>query len=106
MTSAPVSLRLDSRTRARLEAEARRAERPMSQVAIRAIGAWLDAQEALRRQIDEAAAAADEGVFVSREAVGAWMESWGTEAERPVPEPDIMPQGRGAVDGGGRPSDA
>lgn len=43
----------------------------MSQVATRAIGAWLDAQVALRRQIEEAAAEAGEGMFVSREAVEA-----------------------------------
>ena len=89
MSSTPVSLRLDPAIRARLEAEARRAERPVSQVAQRAIAAWLDAQEELRRQIDAAVEEADRGVFVSRERVATWMEGWGTVEEGPVPEPDV-----------------
>lgn len=87
----PVSLRLDGGTRDRLAAEAARLDRPAAQVASRAIRSWLDAQDELRRQIDEAVDEADRGVFVSSEAVGAWMESWGTDRETPMPEPDIRP---------------
>ena len=91
MPATPVSLRLDDDTRSRLAAEAARLDRPAAQVATRAIRSWLDAQDALRRQIDEAVEEADRGVFVSSEAMGAWMDSWGTEHEAPVPEPDIHP---------------
>ena len=35
--------------------------------------------------------AADRGAFLSSEAVGAWMDDWGTEREGPVPETDIGP---------------
>jgi predicted transcriptional regulator len=89
MPTTPVSLRLDEQTRARLAAEAARAERPLAQVASRAIASWLDAQDELRRQIDAAAEEADKGEFVSRESVGAWMDRWGTEAEGQVPAPDL-----------------
>jgi predicted transcriptional regulator len=91
--SNPVSLRLDDETRARLAAEAARLDRPAAQVATRAIRSWLDAQDALRRQIDAAVEEADQGVFVSSEAVGAWMDSWGSEHEASLPEPDIRPTG-------------
>lgn len=41
--------------------------------------------------IDTALAEADKGIFVSQETVDRWMESWGTENELPMPEPDIFP---------------
>jgi predicted transcriptional regulator len=87
MPAAPFSLRLDPETRARLEEEARRLDRPAAQVATRAIVRWLDAQAALRVEIDAAVAEADAGVFVSAEAMHAWMETW--ESETPPPEPDL-----------------
>ena len=91
MPATPVSLRLDDKTRARLAAEAARLDRPAAQVATRAIRSWLDAQDSLRRQVDAAVDEANEGVFVSSEAVGAWMDSWDTEHEAPLPEADISP---------------
>jgi predicted transcriptional regulator len=87
----PFSLRLDEATRARLEAEARRLDRPASQVAQRAIQRYLDAQEALRREIDAALEEADAGVFVSADAMHAWIDTWGTDRAAPPPEPDIFP---------------
>lgn len=89
MPATPVSLRLDDDTRARLTAEAARLDRPAAQVATRAIRSWLNAQDALRRQIDAAVEEADRGVFISSEAVGAWMDSWDTERESPMPKPDV-----------------
>jgi predicted transcriptional regulator len=89
MPAAPFSLRLDAETRARLEEEARRLDRPAAQVAARAIVRWLDAQAALRAEIDAAVAEADAGVFVSAEAMHAWMETW--DSETTPPEPDIRP---------------
>ena len=87
--AAPFSLRLDPETRARLEAEARRLDRPAAQVAARAIVRWLDAEAALRAEIDAALAEADAGVFVLAEAMHAWMETWDSPAEAPPPEPDL-----------------
>ena len=94
MSAVPFSLRLDADTRTRLEAEARRLDRPASQVAQRAIERYLDAQAALRREIDAAVAEADEGRFVSAEAVHAWMETWGSTHEAPPPEPDVIDPAR------------
>ena len=50
--AAPFSLRLDPETRARLEAEARRLDRPAAQVAARAIVRWLDAERHVVWAID------------------------------------------------------
>jgi hypothetical protein len=43
--------------------------------------------EAVRAALEEA----DKGVFVSSEAAHRWMESWDTDNELPIPEPDIFP---------------
>jgi predicted transcriptional regulator len=93
MTTQPFSLRLDADTRARLEAEARRLDRPAAQVAARAITRWLDAEATLRSEIDAAVAEAEAGAFVSSEAVAAWMETWGSGSEAPPPAADILPRG-------------
>ena len=79
--------------RRRLDAEARRVSRPASQVAERAIARYLDAQELLRRQIDEAVLEADAGVFISDTAIHRWMEGW-DEGDDGPPEADMHP-GRG-----------
>jgi predicted transcriptional regulator len=92
MPGSPFSLRLEDEMRARLEEEARRAGRPAAQVAVRAIGRYLEAQERFREEIDAALAEAEAGVFISAEAAHAWMEGWGTEAETPPPAPDIRPE--------------
>jgi predicted transcriptional regulator len=91
MSNAPFSLRLPPATRQRLDAEAQRLDRPASQVAERAIVRYLDAQETLRRQIDEAATQANAGVFISEAALHDWMETWSGAEETAIPEPDISP---------------
>jgi predicted transcriptional regulator len=88
MPNTPFSLRLDPEIRRRLDEEARRVERPASQVAERAIRRYLDGQQELRRLIDEAVADADRSDFVSQEAVHRWMDSWDSQ-DLPPPEPDI-----------------
>lgn len=90
MASVPFSVRLDAETRARLEEEAQRVERPASQIAQRAIERYLDAQDDFRRMVEEALEEAKAGVFISSEAMNAWVDSWGTENELPPPEPDVF----------------
>ena len=88
--SVPLSVPMDDELHARLQAAAEREDRPAPQVAALAIAAWLDGQDEMARAIDAAVEQADRGRFVSREAVAAWMDGWGTAAE-PPPEPDIEP---------------
>jgi predicted transcriptional regulator len=90
MPNAPFSLRLKPHVKARLEEEARIADRSASYLANKAVEAFLEARAFKREQIAAALAEADKGVFVSEEAMGKWMESWDTENELPPPEPDIF----------------
>ena len=92
MASRPFSLRLSSDLKDRLEAVAEDEDRSASYIATKAIEAFLDARDARDRAIREAVEEADKGIFVSSEAVDRWMESWGTDNELPMPEPDIFPE--------------
>jgi len=51
---------------------------------------FLRRSEAERKLLKERMAEADEGVFISAEAMNRWIESWGTENELPPPEPDVF----------------
>lgn len=93
MTTPPFSLRLDARTRARLEKAAKSQNRSAAFVVQRALNTYLDVQERFQKDMEDAIAEADKGVFVSQEAMHVWMASWDTDNELPPPEPDIIPPG-------------
>lgn len=90
MASSPFSLRLSPELKERLDSVAESEDRSASYVATKAIEAFLDARDARHEAIRAAVAEADKGVFVSSEAVDRWMESWGTDNELPMPEPDVF----------------
>ena len=87
--STPISLRIDPELKRELEELARREERPLSQVAVRALRAYVKAQKERRTAIEEAMRQADEGCFISAQAIHDWMRSWDTDDELPPPEPDV-----------------
>jgi predicted transcriptional regulator len=94
MNNVPFSLRLEPVLKSRLEEAAQSEDRSASYVATRAIESFLDARDAKRAEIEAALVEADKGIFVSQEAVHRWMESWDTDNELPMPEPDIFPDSR------------
>lgn len=89
-TSARFSMRLEPDLKEWLEEEAKLHDRSAGYIAAQAIATQKLRSESRRRMIDEAVLEADKGVFVSSEAVSAWMNSWGSENELPVPKPDIF----------------
>jgi predicted transcriptional regulator len=60
-----------------------------SSLANKAIETFLAARAAKRSQIEAALADAEKGEFISGEALDRWIDSWGTEAELPAPEPRV-----------------
>ena len=51
-----------------------------------------DLKENIKRAaIREAVLEADKGIFISQDKMDAWVSSWGTDSEYPLPEPDIFP---------------
>lgn len=91
MPTAPYTFRMDDNLRKALEQEAQYEDRPASQLANRAIKAMIQAKTAKRQAIEAALVEADKGEFISQEAMNKWMDSWDTDNELPIPEPDIFP---------------
>ena len=91
MPTVPFSLRIDRDIKTKLEREAILEDRSAGYVAQKAIEEYLDAKAYKRECLRAAAAEADKGIFISEEAMDAWMKSWDTDHELPVPEPDIFP---------------
>ena len=91
MATERLSLRIEADLKRSLEREAKLEERSASYLAVKAIEAMILSRAKKRAAIRSAVAEADEGVFVSQDAMDSWVASWDTEAELPPPEPDIQP---------------
>lgn len=91
MGTSPYSIRLDDTLRQALEREAALEDRAPAQLAVRAIRSMLEAKAARRTAIEEAIARADQGRFISSDAMSDWIDSWDTDDERPAPIVDIAP---------------
>ena len=89
MATARLSLRIDVNLKKDLEREAKREERSASYLVVKAIEALLRDRSDKRTAIRVAVSEADEGAFISQEAMDAWVSSWGEDSERPPPEPDV-----------------
>ena len=90
MATERLSLRIDANLKKNLEQEARREDRSASYLAVKAIEAMLRDRAEKRDAIRAAVLEADEGAFISQEAMDAWISSWGEDAELPPPEPDVQ----------------
>ena len=84
------SVRLPDALRREVDEFAKATKRSRSFVVKEAVAAYMSEQRAYLAAIDEALAEADNGVFISGEAVTRWLSSWGTPNELPAPEPDIF----------------
>ena len=65
-------------------------KRSRAHIVKEAVAAYVEDERDYQAAIDEALREADEGVFVSGEAVSAWLKSWGTDNPLPPPEPDVF----------------
>lgn len=92
MTTVPFSMRIDAKLKSRLEKEAKRRDRTSGFLANKAIKIYFEQLDNLKKELDDAEAEADKGVFISGEAMSTWMKSWGTANELPPPQPDIFPE--------------
>jgi RHH-type rel operon transcriptional repressor/antitoxin RelB len=85
-----VSLQLTDTTKERLERLSETTHRSAEALAAEALEAYLTEQEWQIAVIDEAVRLAEDGEFVSHDAMSAWLKSWGTDAETAPPEPDVF----------------
>ncbi len=90
MPTTPLTLRLDPDLKSELEREAKNLDRTPSFLAAKAIEAYLAAKAEKNEAIKAAMAKADEGAFISSNAMHEWMDSWGTDEESTAPKPDLF----------------
>jgi predicted transcriptional regulator len=89
MSNTVFTLRLPDDVKADLELLAKATNRSKSYLAAKAIADYVRANTWQIRELQQAVSEADEGVFVSEEAVDAWLDSWGADGELPAPKADI-----------------
>ncbi len=90
MATERLSLRIDADLKKNLEREAKREARSTSYLVVKAIEAMLRDRAEKRAAVCAAVSEADEGAFISQEAMNAWVASWGSDSELSPPEPDIQ----------------
>lgn len=90
MGEVPLSLHVDAQLKEKLEREARLQDVSESEIAARAIKAFLNVQAHMRDFIEAAAEEADRGPFVSSEAVLDWMSRLEEDIDAPAPQPDVF----------------
>ncbi len=83
--TAPVSIRLTQELNAQVMALAEAYDRPKSWIIEKAVQDYVAWEKQQLAAIAEGIRDAEAGRFVPHEAVVAWMDSWGTENELPMP---------------------
>jgi predicted transcriptional regulator len=81
-----LSVRIDSDTKRRLDALAKRARRSKSFLAAEAIAAFVEAESWQFDEIQAGLAQLDEGKAVAHKDVALWLRSWGSRRERKAPQ--------------------
>lgn len=79
-----LSLRIDTATKKRLDALAKRARRSKSFLAAEAITAYVEAESWQLGETEAGLADLDRGRVVTHDAVAGWLRSWGRR-ERKAP---------------------
>ena len=90
--AATFSVRLPDNLKTAVAKLAATGKRSRAFIVKEAVAAYVDERRAWLDAIDEALTEADRGVFVSGEAVAAWLKTWGDKVQRPAPKADIFPE--------------
>ena len=85
MSSTTLSIRLDSRTKAKLEALAKSSRRSKSFLAAEAIEAFVNAESWQLAELEAGVKDLDARRSVDHQEVRGWLQSWGKKGERKAP---------------------
>lgn len=86
-----MSFRVKEINRINMERLAKLTRRSRSFIVNEAMEVYMRDRIAYLEEIEEAMKEVHSGYGHSSEQIHAWMKSWGTENELPVPSPDIVP---------------
>ncbi len=90
MATVPLSLRIDSEIKERIENEAENTDRSSSYIVVQAIKEYLNRKNYKKEALKAAIAKADEGEFISQESMREWFASLGSDNVLPRPTPDVF----------------
>lgn len=90
MATVPLSLRIDSDVKDRIEDEAKQTDCSSSYIVVQAIKQYLNKQNYKKEALKVAIAKADEGKFISQESMREWFASLGSDNVLPRPKPDVF----------------
>ena len=90
MATVPLSLRIDSEIKERIENEAENIDRSSSYIVIQAIKEYLNRKNYKKEALKTAIEKADKGEFISQESMREWLASLGSDNVLPRPKPDIF----------------
>jgi predicted transcriptional regulator len=90
MANDRITIRVVPELKQWFEQQAKRKDRSLGYVVVQSMEQTKRSTEARDQMIRDAMAEADKGVFVSQEAVHKWMDSWDSDNELPLPEPDVF----------------
>ena len=80
-----LSIRIDPKTKKRLDALSKRSKRSKSFLAAEAIAAYVDSEEWQFGEVQAGIAELDSGQEVSHNKVAIWLKSWGKPSETETP---------------------
>jgi predicted transcriptional regulator len=83
--SETLSIRINSKTKQRLDALAQRSRRSKSFLAAEAVLAYVDSQAWQFEEIEKGMADIQAGQTVSHEKVAGWLQTWGKKGETKAP---------------------
>ena len=86
-----MSIEVPDHVKAKFDRLAESRDVPRTELVSEALIRYIDDETDYLDAVDDASSEVDNGVFVSGDKVIAWMKSWGTSSELPMPEPDILP---------------
>ncbi len=94
MTTTVLSVRVPEELKERLEFLARSTKRSKAYLAAEALDEYVKKNAWRAKELHQAIAEADRGAFISHEAMAAWADSLGSDAELSPPKPDIVARGK------------
>lgn len=90
MATTPFSVRIDDSVRDKLEKICALTDRSKAYITAKAIEEYVERNSWKVQALKQAKAMADEGEFISHDAMTAWADSLGTDAPLPDPVVDVF----------------
>lgn len=91
MAGKPFTLRIPDEVKEDLKFLSETTNRTQASIASEILEEKISIKAKRIRAIQEAKQQAQNGVFISQEAMERWVDSLGTDNELPMPEPDVLP---------------